>query len=150
MTEPTKLDAVRTALHDALVLAMADCGWPGRAHRLPPERMVAPAGWVDMATMHQAPTQTGQSVALTFPVVIAFSGTERTQVQLLDQMQAHGWQRLTAAGTQFQTVVQSAGPEDVNTGSAIVRGLVFRAQTTVQTKTLCQQTLTQATTGGTT
>jgi hypothetical protein len=71
-------------------------------------------------------------------------------VEQLDDLLAHLWQRLTAAATQYQATVQSAGPEDVNVGGAVVRGYVFRVQTTVQTKTLCQQTLTQETTGGTT
>ncbi len=142
----TKLDDTRAALHAALVLAMADCGWPGRAEPTVPDQARPPVGWVDVPTMHQAPTERARAVALTFPVFVAFDGSQRAQVALLDAMLAHGWQRLSAAGTQYQTIVQSAGPEDVDVGGTVVRALMFRVQTTVQTQTLCPQTLAQTTT----
>ena len=155
MTAPTipatKVDATRTVLHEACRLALRDCGWPQeRAHRWPPGQAVTPCVFIDVATMHQAPTERASAVALTFPVVLAVNGGDRQQVQQIDGLQAHLWQRLSRAATQYQPVVQSAAPEMVDVGGTVVRGIVFRVQTTVQTNTLCQQTLTQEQTGGTT
>lgn len=157
MTEPmpgeqlaaTALDDARDALYAALKLVWTGLGWPAeRAHRLPPRQLVTPAAWVDVPTVHQAPTETARAVAATFPVVFVTDGSQDSQVRLQDRLLAYGWHHLAAvrigdAGRQHRATVLSGGPEDVDTGTAIHRGLVFRVQVGLQTQTLCPQPLVQ-------
>lgn len=149
---PTRLDEARDALYAALQRVWVGLGWPAeRAHRIPPRQMFTPAAWVDVPTVHQAPTERGRAVAATFPVVFVTDGSQDAQVNLQDRLLAHAWQQLDAVkfgeeGRQHRATVQTAGPEEVDTGGAITRGLVFRVQVGLQTQTLCPQPLAQTTT----
>lgn len=142
----TALDAARHALFQALEQVWEGLGWPAdRAEQYPPRELVAPTAFVDVPTMHQAPTEQVRAVAATFPVVFVVDGDEQAQVQQTDKLLAHGWQRLAACGAGQRVTIQTAGPEDVDVGGATARGLVFRVQVTLQTKTLCPQPLVQST-----
>jgi hypothetical protein len=146
---PTALDDARAALFEAVQRIWVALGWPAeRAEQWPPTTVRAPAAWVDVPVMHQAPTQAGATFAATFPVVFAVDGGEQQQVELMDRLLAYGWQELDAvrigpAGGQRAVIVQTFGPEDVDTGGALVRGLVARVQVPLQTRTLCRQKLAQ-------
>lgn len=146
---PTVLDDARTALFEALGRVWVALGWPAeRADKYPPTTVRAPAAWVDVPVMHQAPTEAGQTFAATYPVVFAVDGGEQQQVEQLDGLLAYGWQELAAVkigppGSQRAVIVQTFGPEDVDTGGTAVRGLVARVQIPLQTRTLCQQKLTR-------
>lgn len=144
-TAPTKLDEARAALHAALQLTMADCGWPAeRAYPIPPTQgPLSPAAWVDIPTLHVAATESAGGVAATFPVVLTVNGSEAAQLRALDVYLASAWTRLEAADTPRPARPQTAGPEDVAVGGTTVRGLVIRVQVTLLSRTLCQQTLTQ-------
>ena len=145
----TALDDARDALYAALRLVWTSLGWPAeRAHRVPPRQVTTPAAWVDVPTIHQAPTERAQAVAATFPVVFAVDGSQDAQVKLQDRLLAYGWHhlaavRLGAEGRQSRAIVQTGGPEDVDVGGAVQRGLVFRVQIGLQTQTLCPQPLVQ-------
>jgi hypothetical protein len=149
---PTKLDEWRDALYQALRTVWTELGWPAeRAHRIPPKRLQTPAAFVDVPTIHQAPSERARAVAATFPVVFLVDGDQDSQVRLQDKLLAHGWQqlddvRMGEPGRQQRAIVQTAGPEDVDMGGALTRGLVFRVQVGLQTQTLCPQPLVQTTT----
>jgi hypothetical protein len=147
----TKLDEARDELHGALALALADCGWPpDRAQKWPPRRQITPpAAFLDVPTMHQAATEAAAAVAVTFPVVVVVNGDDQAQVQQQDGLLAACWQRLSDVDKPRQAKVQTGGPEDVDVGGAVMRGLVLRVQMTLATRTLCPQTLAQQTDGGT-
>jgi hypothetical protein len=119
---PTLLDEARDALYAALQRVWVALGWPEeRAERLPPATVRAPAAWVDVPVMHQAPTEGGQTFAATFPVVFVVDGAEQSQVEMQDKLLAYGWQQLDRVklgdpGRQRGVLVQSFGPEDVDTG----------------------------------
>jgi hypothetical protein len=144
---PTVLDDARTALFEAAERVWEALGWPAeRADKFPPVTVRAPAAFVDVPVMHQAPTEAGQTFAATFPVVFVVDGGEQQQVEQLDALLAYGWQELAAVkigppGSQRGVTVQTFGPEDVDVGGAMVRGLVARVQIPLQTRTLCRQTL---------
>lgn len=146
---PTKLDDARDALHAALARVWTALGWPAeRAHRLPPRQLVPPAAWVDVPTVHQAATERGQSTGATFPVVFVTDGSQDSQVRLQDRLLAYAWQELAAVtvgepGRAPRVIVQTAGPEDVDMGGGVTRGLVFRVQVPLQLQTLCPQPLAQ-------
>jgi hypothetical protein len=142
---PTVLDEARDALYAALQRVWSALGWPpDRAERLPPATVRAPAAWVDVPVMHQAPTEAGQTFAATFPLVFVVDGAEQAQVQLQDRLLAYGWQELAGVKLRQRLVlVQTFGPEDVDTGGVMARGLVARVQVPLQTQTLCRQTLVQ-------
>ncbi len=144
---PTVLDDARAALFAAAERVWEALGWPAdRADQFPPVTVRAPAAWVDVPVMHQAPTEAGQTFAATFPVVFVVDGSEQAQVQQQDALLAYGWQELAGVkigppGSQRAVIVQTFGPEDVDAGGAMVRGLVARVQVPLQTRTLCRQTL---------
>jgi hypothetical protein len=146
---PTLLDEARDALYAALQRVWVALGWPEeRAERLPPATVRAPAAWVDVPVMHQAPTEGGQTFAATFPVVFVVDGAEQSQVEMQDKLLAYGWQQLDRVklgdpGRQRAVLVQTFGPEDVDTGGVMARALVARVQIPLQTRTLCRQTLVQ-------
>lgn len=145
----TRLDDTRAALFAALQRVWTALGWPAeRAYEFPPSQLYPPAAWVDVPTVHQATTSTAGGVAATYPVVFVVDGTADSQVQLQDRLLAYGWQALSAVkvgedGRKHSATVQSGGPEDVDAGGAVLRGLVFRVQVGLTTKTLCPQPLTQ-------
>ena len=148
----TQLDDAREQLYAALRLVWTSLGWPAeRAHPFPPRQVVTPAAWVDVPTVHQAPTERAQAVAGTFPVVFVVDGSQDAQVKLQDKLLAYGWHHLSAVrvgqeGRQLRATIQTAGPEEVDVGGALTRGLVFRVQVGLQTQTLCPQPLVQVTT----
>jgi hypothetical protein len=145
----TRLDEARHALFQALERVWEALGWPAdRAEEYPPRELVAPSAFVDVPTMHQAPTEQVRTIAATFPVVFVVDGDEQAQVQQQDKLMAYGWQELTASGAGQHVIVQTAGPEDVDVGGVTTRGLVFRVQVSLQTKTLCRQPLVQPETEG--
>lgn len=147
----TKLDDARAQLFAALARVWVRLGWPAeRAHLLPPASVVAPAAWVDVPTLHQTPTQGARAVAAIFPLMFVVNGAEQAQVEMQDRLLAYAWDELDkvkVAG--YQSTVQTFGPEDVDTGGVLLRGLVARVQVTLQTRTLCPQTLVQNTDEGT-
>jgi hypothetical protein len=144
---PTLLDDARTALYEAAQRVWQALGWPAdRAEKLPPVAVRAPAAWVDVPVVHQAPTTAGQTFAATFPVVFVVDGAEQAQVEQQDALLAYGWQELAGVkigpdGRARGVTVQTFGPEDVDAGGTTVRGLVARVQVPLQTQTLCRQTL---------
>lgn len=139
----TVLDDARAALFAALGRVWVGLGWPAeRAEQWPPVSVRAPAAWVDVPQMHQAPTEAGRTFAATFPVVFVVDGAEQAQVELQDRLLAYGWQELAAVKVgQRAVILQTFGPEDVDTGGVLARGLVARVQVPLQTQTLCRQTL---------
>jgi hypothetical protein len=141
----TVLDEARTALYEALQRVWVALGWPAeRADQWPPSAVRSPAAWVDVPVVHQAPTEAGQTFAATFPVVFVVDGTEQAQVAMQDRLLAYGWQELDAVKVhQRGVLVQTFGPEDVDTGGVLARGLVARVQIPLQTRTLCPQRLVQ-------
>jgi len=140
----TRLDEVRAALYAALRLVWAGLGWPAEAASpRPPTRLVPPAAWVDVPTQHQSPAEV-RAMSATFPVVLVTDGSSDQQVRLLDKLLAHAWDQLAAVKVgPYRAIVQTGGPEDVDTGGATARGLVFRVQVPLQVQTLCPQPLVQ-------
>ena len=83
-------------------------------------------------------------MSATFPVVLVTDGSSDQQVRLLDKLLAHAWDQLAAVKVgPYRAIVQTGGPEDVDTGGATARGLVFRVQVPLQVQTLCPQPLVQ-------
>jgi hypothetical protein len=142
---PTKLDDARADLFAALELVWTSLGWPAAAASpRPPKRLTPPGAWVDVPVLHQSPTAESRAMSATFPVVFVTDGDSDQQVKLQDKLLAYGWHQLAAVKVAgHRTIVQSGGPEDVDVGGAIVRGLVFRVQVPLQTQTLCPQPLVQ-------
>lgn len=143
---PTKLDLARTALHRALGDTLVACGWPAdRAHRHAPDELVTPGGYVDVATLHQAPTASAGAVAATFPVWLVVDGASEQQRDALDSLTAHGWRQLsavkigTADGRRTGVTVQTAGPVLADVGPARALAVQFRVQCTLALSTLCEQ-----------
>jgi hypothetical protein len=147
----TVLDEARAQLFAALQRVWVALGWPeDRAEQYPPLTPRAPEAWVDVPVLHQAPTQQAQAVAATFPVVFLVDGSEEEQVKQQDKLLAYGWQELDRVKVRgYASTLQSAGPEELGPEGAQLRGLVFRVQVTVQTRTLCPQPLVQPTDEGT-
>lgn len=152
MTEPaTRLHLARGLLHAAAGRVMQACGWPAeRAFLRPPARPATPLAFVGTPTLHQAPTAAARTVAATFPVWFVLDGAEEKQLEQLDTVLAAGWVELSAVrigteeGRATSVIVQSAGPEDVDTGGATARAVVFRVQATLLTATLCGQPMIDA------
>lgn len=147
----TKLDDARAALFAALRRVWAGLGWPAdAASPRPPKRLVPPGAWVDVPVLHQSPTEAARAMSATFPVVFVTDGDSDQQVKLQDKLLAYAWDQLAAVKVGgYRSTVQSGGPEDVDVGGAIARGLVFRVQVTLQTQTLCPQPLVQTDDEGT-
>jgi hypothetical protein len=141
----TKLDDARAQLFAALQRVWVALGWPaGAATPRPPKRLTPPGAWLDVPTLHQSPTEQARAMSATFPVVFVTDGDSDQQVKLQDKLLAHGWDQLAAVKLgQHRVIVQSGGPEDVDVGGALARGLVFRVQVPLQTQTLCPQPLAQ-------
>ena len=141
----TKVDDARAALFAALQLVWTSLGWPAESASLrPPKRLTPPGAWVDVPVLHQSPTAQSRAMSATFPVVFVTDGDSDQQVKLQDRLLAYGWHQLAAVKVgSYQVTVQSGGPEDVDVGGAIARGLVFRVQVPLQTQTLCPQPLVQ-------
>lgn len=146
---PTKLDDARAALYAALQLVWTGLGWPAeRADPLPPSAVRAPSAWVDVPVLHQSPTADSRGMSATFPLVFLTDGSEQAQVRLQDKLLAHAWDQLAAVKLGgHRVIVQTGGPDDVDVGGAIVRGLVFRVQVPLRTETLCPQPLVQTSEG---
>lgn len=141
---PTKLDDARAALFEALQLVWTALGWPAdRATAWPPRQLVTPCAWVDVPTLHQAPTESARAMAATYPVVFLTDGAQESQVILQDRLLAHAWDQLDAVKVgQHRVTVQSAGPEDIEVApGSFVRGLAIRVQLPLATQTLCSQKL---------
>lgn len=151
LAAPTVLDEARAELFAALQQVWVALGWPqDRAELYPPLTPRAPEAWVDVPVLHQAPTERAQAVAATFPVVFLVDGSAQEQVEQQDKLLAYGWQLLDRVKVRGHAcTIQSAGPEELGPEGAAVRGLVFRVQVTVQTRTLCPQPLVQPTDEGT-
>lgn len=141
----TKLDTARADLYAALERVWTALGWPAEAaHPRPPKRLAPPAAWVDVPTLHQSPTAQVRAMSATFPLVFVTDGDSDQQVKLQDKLLAHAWDQLARVKVgQHHVTVQSGGPEDVDVGGVIARGLVFRVQVPLQTQTLCPQPLAQ-------
>lgn len=141
----TKLDDARAALFAALELVWVALGWPAeRAHPIPPRQLATPAAWVDVPTVHQAPTEQARTTGATFPVVFVTDGGQDAQVRLQDRLLAYGWHHLSAVkAAGHRVTVQSGGPEEVEVNGAVARGLVFRVLVPLQLQTLCPQPLVQ-------
>lgn len=155
MTEPDRLSAARTALHDALratFASLADeaaddpgsvAGWhPDRAHLHVPRQLVTPCGWVEVPTLGQAPTAQSGAQAATFPVFVALDGEDRAQAEAQDLVLSRGWDALAAVKVNGARVtVQSAGPGEVDVGGTTARGVVFSVQVGLMRSTWCSQTI---------
>lgn len=141
----TRLDDARAALFAALRLVWTGLGWPAdRAHQLPPAQLATPSAWVDVPVLHQSPTEQARGMSATFPVVFVTDGKQDAQVRLQDKLLAHAWDQLSAVKVgSYRVIVQSGGPDDIDTGGGVARGLVFRVQVPLQTQTLCPQPLVQ-------
>lgn len=141
----TKLDDARAALYAALRLVWTGLGWPAdAANPRPPKRLSPPTAWVDVPVLHQSPVENVRAMSATFPVVFVTDGDSDQQVKLQDKLLAYAWDELAAVKVgQHRVIVQTGGPEDVDVGGAIARGLVFRVQVPLQTQTLCPQPLVQ-------
>lgn len=142
---PTKLDTARDDLYAALRRVWTALGWPAdAAHPRPPKRLSPPTAWVDVPQLHQSPTAQAAGMSATFPLVFVTDGDSDQQVKLQDKLLAHAWHQLAGVKVgQHRVIVQTGGPEDVDVGGAIARGLVFRVQVPLQTQTLCPQPLVQ-------
>lgn len=144
----TRLDTARVALYDALKLVWVGLGWPAEAAYVrPPKRLSPPCAWVDVPTLHQSPSAEVRGISATFPVVFVTDGDSDQQVKLQDKLLGYGWHHLAAVKIgerqDHRVIVQTGGPEDVDVGGALARGLVFRVQVPLQTQTLCPQPLVQ-------
>jgi hypothetical protein len=141
----TVLDEARAALYVALQSVWQAMGWPAeRASDIPPKQLMTPGAFVDVPVLAQAPTEAARAVAATFPLVFAVDGANDAQVRVQDKLLAYGWQEVAAVKVRGHRVtIQTAGPEMVDVGGTMARGLVFRVQLTVQTQTLCPQPLVQ-------
>lgn len=151
MTEPDRLTAARTALHEALrsmFAALATeaatdpesvAGWhPDRAHLHVPRQLVAPAGWVEVPTVHQSPTAASGGLSATFPVFVALDGEDRAQAEAQDLILSRGWDALAAVKVhQTRVTVQTAGPGEVDVGGTTARGVVFSVQVSLMRSTWC-------------
>jgi hypothetical protein len=142
---PTKLDDTRAALHAAAARVWTALGWPAdRAFAYPPQQVITPSAWVDVPTLHQAPTERARAMAATFPVVFLTDGGSEQQVKLQDRLLAHAWDQLDNLQLSggHRTTVQSAGPEDLEVLPGVfVRGLAIRVQVPLMVQTLCPQKL---------
>lgn len=153
MTEPVPmpdnaLDDVRELLHAELEATCARVGWPGRASKFPPERIVVPGAWVDVPTVS---TQ-GQGAIATFPLVFGVDGIDRDQVRRLDALIAILWERLDAfkvpadaprlpPGARLQLL--TAGPDDLDLGGVSTRALSMTVQIPIRPRTFCPTALTE-------
>ena len=159
MSEPDRLSAARTALHEACRAmlenlaadaAAADpehvAGWhPDRAHPHVPRQVVTPCTWVEVPTVHQSPDAASRAVSATFPVFVALDGEDQAQAVMQDQVLARGWDAITAASVPGTRVtVQTAGPGEVDVGGATVRGIVFSVQVGLMRSTWCSTTIVPA------
>lgn len=141
----TRLDEARAELYAATSRVWVALGWPAeRATPLPTRELATPSAWVDVPVLHQSPTENGQAMSATFPVVFVTDGSQDAQVRLQDKLLAHAWHQLARVKLRgYRAIVQSGGPEDVDTGRGAARGLVFRVQIPLQVNTLCPQPLVQ-------
>jgi hypothetical protein len=161
VTEPDRLTAARTALHEALrtlfdVLATeagtdpdSVAGWHAdRAHAHVPRQVVTPCGWIEIPTMHQAPDAASARQAATFQVFVALDGEDRAQAEAQDLVLSRGWDVLSAVKVhQTRVTVQTAGPGEIDVGGATVRGVVFSVQVGLMRSTWCSQTIVPALAG---
>lgn len=159
MTEPDRLSAARTELHDGLralfaaLLADAQAadpehvaGWhPDKAHLHVPREVVTPCGWVEVPTLHQAPTANAGSTGATFQVFVALDGEDQTQARMQDQVLARGWDIFSAVKLQGVNVtVQTAGPGEIDVGGTTARGVVFSVLVRLQRHTWCSPVIVPA------
>lgn len=141
----TRLDEARAGLYQALRRVWVALGWPAeRATLLPPRELATPSAFVDVPVLHQSPTEAGRGMSATFPLVFVTDGSSEAQVRLQDKLLAYAWHELAQVKLrEHRVIVQSGGPEEVDTGRGIARGLVFRVQVPLQVNTLCPQPLVQ-------
>jgi hypothetical protein len=156
--EPDRLTAARLALHAALrgmfaALQAAEpadamAGWhPDRAHLHVPRgaELVTPCGWIEVPTLHQAPTGASGRQAATFQVFVALDGEDHAQAVAQDRVLAFGWDALAAVSVeQSRVTVQTAGPGEIDTGGTMQRGVVFSVQVGLMRSTWCSQTIVPA------
>jgi len=141
---PTKLDDAREQLYLAASRVWVALGWPAdRAFPYPPRQVLTPSAWVDVPTLHLAPTERARAMAATFPIVFLTDGSQEQQVKLQDRLLAHAWDQLDNLTVgQHRATVQSAGPEDLEVvPGSFVRGLAIRVQIPLAVQTLCPQKL---------
>lgn len=144
------LDDARTILHAELAATFTAVGWsPERVDRYPLLTPLTPGGWIDAPTL----SAQGAGLVATFPIVFTVDGNDRTQVQRLDALLSIVWSRLLAvkipaglrlaAGSTVEPV--TAGPEQLDIGTASTRSITLVARVPISPRTLCPTALTDST-----
>ena len=115
----------RTVLYDTLTLAVTEW-W--RVHRTTPDTIAAPCMWIDSVSLDtDAPF-----VVATFPVVVVVDGTNRRQVEALDDTLAVVWTAAEQVG-----LPQTARPQSLDVGGTSLRAHTLDVQIALDARTLC-------------
>ena len=141
MADATEVSRARTKLYDAVRAELDRSPW--RVHRVTPAQVAAPAVWLDSVELGPDAVNGAAFLVATFPVVIVADGLERRQVEELDDLVAHVWQAIVAAGGDPGT----SRAVSLDVGGPNLRAQVVPAGMLVQAFTMCAPSLVTA--GGT-
>jgi hypothetical protein len=142
------LSDARTALHEALsgvfdepfqveedrLVAFSN----GRVHRTPPAQAVAPCVWIEQGSGGEqavGTVATGLVDAATFPVAIIYDGTDRAQVDGLDELVARVYDAARTVGTPRRWE-----PRQIDVGGPNLRGSFVDVDMSIGARTLCGST----------
>jgi hypothetical protein len=137
MPDTTDVSRARTKLYDALTSAALA---PWRVHRVTPAQIVAPCVYLDSVELGPSSVEGAAILVASFPIVLVADGLERRQVEELDDILAHVWTAVVAAGGDPGT----SRPVSLDVGGPNLRAHVVPAGMLVTAFTLCAPTLVSA------